>query len=206
MGLDAALLTRSLAEGITAAMNDYSPFAPATALGLTRWIKSVDSLRRALDTRGWTRLDPQNAPRSVSEDRTMAIALMSGDAWTAQTTGSPTTVRPSGPVLQAEVERNAARHSSALPFQARFDLGESAPLANAERASEPQTWVLLSFWDEVHRELLAELSLPISIQDGRITRWATRIILPTTSLAPELAKSLDGIPSESIDFPIEAVS
>lgn len=206
MGLDAALLTSSLADGIVAAMSDYSPFAPTTALGLTRWIKSVDSLRRALDSRGWAKHDAKNAPRSISEDRTMAIALMSGDASTGHATGSPRTARPSRQVFQSEVKRNTEFSSSTFPIQAAFDLGGPAALTAPEAESGLRTWVLLSFWDKANRALLAELSLPMAIQDHQITRWETRIILPMTPLAPEVTKTLEGLPNEDIDFPVEAVS
>lgn len=99
-------------EGFQAALAQYSPFEPVTALGFQRWAKAVGSLREKLDQRQWRAFDDRNAPRSLSPDEQVVIAAVGGGEATG-TGRRPSNAQVKGRVLERETLGNA--EALALP-------------------------------------------------------------------------------------------
>lgn len=78
----------------------------------------------------------------------------------------PATKYPKGGVTVRAVEVNE---------QLTLDLGDLGVLA-ADESRPLLTWFLLTYVDP--KGLQVEISLPDAIEDGRITSWAERVILP----------------------------
>lgn len=207
MGLSSALLVQACVDGLRAADNQHDPFEPAISLGFQRWSKTVGALRAALEELGWTKHDHLNAPRSVSPDGTVAIAVIGGNQDTGDPGHKPENARARGAVMLSEVQDNAARRGTAVPRQLTLDLGD-APLGPAVDARAVSTWILLNRVDAGARVLRCELSLPLSCHGGVVDQWARRIILPE---APLDGIAVDGrqdggiLPSDDVDFEVTAV-
>ncbi|QPL05557.1 MULTISPECIES: hypothetical protein [Actinomyces] len=189
-------------EGFKAALAQHSPFDPVTAFGYQRWAKIVEALRRALDQRSWQSFDDEGAARSLSPHGQIVIAAVGGDEATG-TGRQPSNARAKGRVLERETRDNAEALSLSPTQQVLFDsrfLGEDAVLRGR------QTWILLYFWDKAAHSIRCELSLPVDLEDGKVTRWAERIILPPASLTDVvLDEALSGQPDDDVDFEIRAI-
>lgn len=207
MGLSSTLLVQACVDGLRAADNQYDPFEPVISLGFQRWSKTVGALRAALEELGWTKHDHLNAPRSVSPDGTVAIAVIGGNQCTGDPDHEPENARARGTVLSSEVQDNAARRGTAVPRQLSLDLGD-APLGPVIDGPAVSTWILLTRVDADSRVLRCELSLPLSCRDGVVDQWARRIILPEAPLDGMAADGReDGgiLPSDDVDFEVTAV-
>ncbi len=222
MGLTPQLLTGACAAGLQAAVNQYSSYEPSTAFGYQHWAKTVGALREALAEQGWDSRDILNAPRSVSGDGQFSIAAIRGTAATGQVGARPTNARARGRVFVDGVAVNAqllagseAGGGSAVDVYGQHYqpvLGTMLALDVSARSAGdlarlPQTWLLLYFWDRSDNVVRSELSLPVDCEDGVVTRWRTRIILPPEELVgPGLAPGTVGsLPSDDVDFVIQAV-
>lgn len=202
LGLAGMDLSAVCAEGFQAALAQHSPFEPITAFGFQRWAKTVGALRTALDERDWRAFDAMSAPRSLSPDGTIVIVAVGGDEATG-TERDPSNAQAKGRVLERETRDNA--EALGLPptqpvlFDRRF-LGEDAALQGH------QTWILLHFWDRATNSIRCELSLPVELEDGKVTRWAERILLPPAPLADAVPDQLlSGRPDDDVDFDIRAI-
>lgn len=208
MGLDADLLTEACHEGLQAAINQHTPFDPVIAFGFEHWEKTVSAVRKYLDIRGWQAHDRANAPRSVSPEGLAAIAVMGGNASTGNPDQRPTNARSKGPTLRGEVDDNAVLSHIQLVHQLALDLSEGATTVDTAvaRGASLRTWILLYFWDRSENTLRCELSLPTACDDGVITQWHTRIILPEVPLEPV---GLEAIPprrpTDDVDFDVVAL-
>ena len=213
MGLAVAPLSRACVEGLRTAVNQHSSFEPNIALGFSIWAKIVGSLRALLDERGWRPRDIANAPRSVNPDGTMAIAAIGGNENTACASSDPSNARArrKGSTFDAEVKNNGEGSSAPGFTQPCLDLALGDLGDDGTRFNDLRTWMLLYFWDRRANELRLELSLPIACEDGVVTRWKTRIILPAQDLSTDddLRSSNDDVPSspaQDVDFEITAIS
>jgi hypothetical protein len=212
MGLAVAPLSRACVEGLRTAVNQHSSFEPNIALGFSIWAKIVGSLRTLLDERGWRSHDTANAPRSVNPDGTMAIAAIGGDESTACASSDPSNAhaRRKGSTFDAEVKNNGEGSSAPGFTQPCLDLALGDLGDDGTRSNGLRTWMLLYFWDRRADELRLELSLPIACEDGVVTRWKTRIILPAQDLSShDDLRSNDDVPSppaQDVDFEITAIS
>ena len=138
--------------------------------GLTRWGRTTRFLREELIPAGWDYDNPRNLARTVHPDGHVAIVATSGDAMTGLPDHSTTTKYPKGFATVEAVQVND---------QLALDLGDFDPAPDEDRSADPagaQTWYLLYHVGE--EEFRVELSLPDAIENGWITRWAERIILP----------------------------
>ena len=205
MGLTAELLTTACVEGLRAADSQHGPNEPAISLGFQRWSKIVGALREALKAKGWGKHDSFNAPRSVSPDKTVAIAAIGGDAWTGRPEGEPANARARGRVLQDEVAANAG-YSPASGIQTALNLQGVPEADGGVESVGTQTWILLYFWDGDARVLRSELSLPSSCNEGIVDFWEPRILLPEVSIDETVVVPRSGAePSDDVDFEITAV-
>lgn len=83
----------------------------------------------------------------------------------------PRTKYPKGELTAMAVRQNAE--------QGTFDLGEDFVEPNVEPAELENVWFLLQRVTSDY--IYAELSLPVRIEDGTITDWEERILLPRVS-------------------------
>lgn len=204
LDLDDVDLLEVCREGFRSAADQFSPFEPVTAFGFQRWAKTVGRLRDVLDGAGWSRLDINNAPRSLSPDGTGLIAAIADDERTADPDAMPSNARARGITFTREVTENA---SSATTAPARVPLlFDQTTFATVPGLAPRTTRVLLYFWDRAADEIRAEDSLPEAIRDGRVTSWRERILLGSAPLAEVLPlDALDGLPTDEVEFDVEAV-
>lgn len=194
LGLDAEVLTDAVLTGVRRAQ-DINAFYPVTARGFTQWSETVAFLRESLLKRDWTKEDPQNSPRVTSPDSKFSIMVVGGNASTGMSLqAKPGTARRRGPATTAAVEINV---------QQMLDL-PGLPIATVGRA--PSTWVLLYHCSYSESVVRAELSLPDAINDGDISNWHSRILLPPVELA-DVDISLNPLgPQDDVDFRITQTS
>jgi hypothetical protein len=150
-----------------------TPFDPPIMEGLTRWARTNRYLREELAPAGWQFDNPRNFPRTIHPSGEYAITATTGDDLTGLADLLPTTKYAKGYATTEAVAQNG---------QPTLDFGDFdfSPLrARGEEQVElsvPRTWFLLFHLDAAGFRV--ELSLPDAITDGRITRWAQRIVLP----------------------------
>ena len=148
-------------------------FDPPIIAGLTRWGRATRFLREELVPLGWTYDNPRLLARTIHPRGEFAIVVATGDQQTGVADGiPPTTKHRKGDATVEAVEING---------QLAFDFGSSWEPGPVDDGL--LTWFLLFYVDE--HEFRAELSLPNEIQDGWITGWAERIILPPFPRAVE---------------------
>ena len=164
LGLNADLIERVVRQA-DAEVSMCTELDPPILAGLTRWAKTSRFLREELIPLGWTYDNPRNLARTIHPSGEFAIVAATGDELTGLADVLPGTRYRKGDATIAAVQANE---------QLAFDFGDF--VAGTADPGAIRTWVLLFHADE--DEFRVELSLPDRIEDGRITRWAERIILP----------------------------
>ena len=139
---------------------------PPIMEGLTRWARTNRFLREELIPLGWGFDNPRNLPRTIHPDGQFAIVATTGDDVTGLAALLPAPKYAKGYATARAVEVN---EQLTLDF-GDFEAGGLPPRDHL------LTWLLLFRADDDGFHV--ELSLPDRIDDGRITRWAERIILP----------------------------
>ncbi len=183
LGLSAALVERVVRRA-DAEASFCTPLDPPIMEGLTRWARTNRFLREELIPLGWRSDNPRNLPRTIHPGGEFAIVATTGDDVTGLADVLPAPKYAKGYATTRAVEVNG---------QLTLDFGDF-DLAGLRGHLPPRddllTWLLLFHAgdDGFH----VELSLPDRIEDGHITSWAERIILPVfpragISLADELA-------------------
>src|ERR1700722_9045718 len=145
---------------------------PPIMEGLTRWARTNRFLREELIPLGWGFDNPRNLPRTIHPGGQFAIVATTGDDVTGLADLLPAPKYAKGYATTRAVEVNE---------QLTLDFGDFGDFGDFDVAVPPArdhllTWLLL-----VHRAddgFHVALSLPDQIDDGRITSWAERIILP----------------------------
>jgi hypothetical protein len=166
LGLSVDLIERVVRRA-DADVSTFTEFDPPIMLGLTRWGRVSRYLREELVPRGWSYDNPRNLARTIHPGGEFAIVAATGDELTGVTGLLPTTKYRKG---------DATAQAVAVNEQLTFDFGDGFSEDVTGEAGGLLTWFLLFFEDET--EFRVELSLPDGIEDGRITSWAERIILP----------------------------
>jgi hypothetical protein len=195
-GLDEALLREVNEYGYRARLEATPSHAP-TAAGTFHWNGAVYALRSRLAERDWAPQNLRNCPFIVSPDKTVAIAVMTGDPDTGLKGGHPTNQAQKGVVLRQAVANN--RHQLEL-----FNAGVvSAALAKSKDAT--QLWVLLyhvAVGESGRTELRAELSLPLKFERKQIVGWRERLVLG--AIRPDSETDIrDESPAAPIDVFVE---
>jgi hypothetical protein len=146
-----------------------TPFDPPIMEGLTRWARTNRFLREELVPLGWGFDNPRNLPRTIHPGGQFAIVATTGDDVTGLAGLLPGPKYAKGYATTRAVEVNE---------QLTLDFGDFGDFGAGDLPPRDHllTWLLLFHTgdDGFH----VELSLPDRIDDGRITRWAERIILP----------------------------
>lgn len=176
LGLTADQITRALLRADAEAKHTTG-LEPPAAEGTIRYFKTVRFLREELIPLGWGVNDYKNFCRTVDPNHEFSIVTSSGDEVTgAEIPGRvPRTKYPKGELTALAVRQNAD--------QGTLDLGEDFDEPTAESAIQPaeleNVWFLLQ---RVTPDFIyAELSLPVRIEDGMISDWKERILLPRIS-------------------------
>ena len=175
--LDLSVHTISVAlRKADAATNTGSDLDPPIMEGLNRWGLTTRYLREALVAAQWSFDNPRNLARTIHPSGDFAVVVTTGDESTGLPHRTPGPKHPKGFATELAVLGNR---------QLALDLGPLLPTVRqglAMHASPPRTWFLLFYADA--DSFRAEVSLPESFVDGRITKWATRILLPPIPRAP----------------------
>lgn len=187
LGLDVPTIERVVrradAEAATCTALD-----PPIIEGLTRWARTSRFLREELIPRGWTYDNPRNLARTIHPSGEFAVVAATGDVLTGVPHELPTTRYRKGDATIAAVQANE---------QLAFDFGDSwnSVLLDAD-AGALLTWFLLFYADD--HEFRVEVSLPNRIDDGLITGWAERIILPPFPRAPQALREDETGPDQVV--------
>jgi len=168
LGLTVELVERVLRRA-DAEASMCTPLDPPIMEGLTRWGRTNRYLREELVPAGWRYDNPRNLPRTIHPDGEFAIVAATGDDLTGLAALLPRTKYRRGDATARAVQVNG---QLALDL-GDFDCGQDD---DRDRDRDLLTWLLLFHADD--DGFRAELSLPDAIEDGRITGWAERIILP----------------------------
>lgn len=176
LGLDMKTLQEAVKRG-QAARNTATRHDPPNAGGLLAYIHTVRALRDYLVPQGWVSRSTDNFALTVNPQTSIAVAVAGGDEDTGRSEGFPRTRNAKGQRTAWAITSN----------QLDLDFFNNAPPANAidDEKINPicQTWMLLYHADQ--REVRAELSLPISMDDrGRVSGWRVRHILSAIPLDP----------------------
>jgi hypothetical protein len=189
MGLDGELLQRVLQKA-DAEASTCTELDPPIMAGLMRWGRANRYLREELIPSGWGHDNPRNLPRTINPGGDVAVVATSGDEQTGMADGQPTTKYAKGIATAVAVGNNN---------QLAFDFGDLDLFSSVEDVPMPamRTWFLLYF--VAPDRIQAELSLPGAMNDGVITHWTERIVLPFMSRDPE-AVAVPGTPPGGDDF------
>ncbi len=172
IGLTADLIVRALLRA-DAEAKYTTGLEPPTAAGTIRYLKTVRFLREELVPLGWDIDNYKNFCRTIHPRHQLSIVTSSGDEFTGVDIPGkvPCTKYPKGDLTALAVQQNAD--------QGAFDLGEEFAEPTVEPAELENIWFLLQ--RATPEYIYAELSLPTRIEDGMITDWQERIILPRIS-------------------------
>src|ERR1041385_3263678 len=186
-----------------------TPDDPPSYHGVTAWARTVRGLRIGkLRHENWTKDDCGNYSTIVNPDKSLAIAVVTGD----DATGIFDTAKPfSQPKLKytkGNKTREAVERNSLNPFL--FDdmaADARAKLAQIEAAENRTTWMLLR--RRKKDTVYAELSLPWKFSDaGQVSSWKHRIILDPMDVE-RILEMLDNSGNDSgdvIDVPVQRIS
>jgi hypothetical protein len=180
LGLTREILRNAVTAGQLAHLSCTANHPPLMR-GVYAWGETIRSLREQLAPVGWMRSDANNFSLVVNDDRSVSIAVATGDDETGNEYGNPTTRSKKGPRTATAVLENSRQ----MPLFAELEV--PAPL-------DPEQ-VGLTYFLLVRRigeRVRSELSLPTSIVDGRVKDWSERILLDDIEF--------DGSPFESDDL------
>jgi hypothetical protein len=173
-----------------AARNSATPHHPPGHGGQMAFGDAVAVLRDALVGRGYRAVTEQNVSLCVHDGLGVAILIATGNAGTGDPTRTPTVERARGPRWCEAVERN----------QLSLALLDAPFLATSGRRR--RTWVLLL--RQSGDQMLAEFSLPRTVEAGRPALWGERNILPALELGVEFPAEAASEPTPEIEIDIVA--
>lgn len=112
--------------------------------------------------------------------------------------GTPSNTK--GRAVEEHVRANNPGHGQQIQFALDIDV-----VSNRKATGHCQTWILLYRHDTAQRASFAELSLPLEIAGGKVTRWGDRAIIEIPELFPEPAgRTTDVSAFDDVDFEIRA--
>jgi hypothetical protein len=185
-----------------------TPNDPPSFHGVTAWARSLRALREILASEGWTKDDAGNYSTVVNPDRSLAIAVSTGDKETgvydpARPFASPKLKHPKGNMTKEAVNRNVV----ALFLFADMAADVKAKADELEAAENRTTWMLLKRREK--DTVFAELSLANDFDGGQVSGWEHRIILEPFDVEPIVDigdDSGDDSGDLEIDVPVRRLS
>jgi len=191
LGLTPEILIEAIRRG-EIARDRCTANDPPNAPGFYAWAETVRALRDILMPQRWMRNDDANYSRVVNADKTIAIAVVTGDDGTGIRDASPKTKYPKGPATQAAVFSN----QQSLQFEGFAAVEDEVD----EVAGSWVTWMLLR--KRTGDSVFAELSLPLSMtREGQVESWRIRIILDPLLIDPNIEVE-DDSSEPPIDVPV----
>lgn len=176
LGVPLVVLLEAGQAGYLANISRTANDAPS-APGYYQWNECLRSLRENMSAKGFLRSNTGNWPTTVHPQYLLALAVSSANVNTGNPNTQPMTKTAKGPRTVKAVSINASQ----------LWLPGYEPLEAKENSDYP-TWFLLYHVDEAKGEIRLELSLPVSMnEDGHVSGWRERIILPSISLSPKMA-------------------
>lgn len=154
---------------------------PPQSSGYYAWSETVCTLRERLIPLGWERSDERNLPFTVNPEKSVAIAVATGDEATGRSDEKPCTKSSKGPRTAEAVAVN----------ERQLELFGNLPLRPEQLAmfNECMTWLLLFHCDTEAREVRCELSRPVKMdEEGYVDDWAERVILTAFPFGGDSAK------------------
>jgi hypothetical protein len=175
LGLSVGLFER-VARRVDAEVATCTPLDPPIMFGMTRWGRTARYFREEVVPLGWTFDNPRNLPRTINPARTFAVVPTTGDELTGLVIAglTPSPKYPKGYATELAVAANE---------QLTLDLLLEDVAGGQTVPDGILTWLLL--FHVTADDYRLELSLPDQIENGRITSWAERIILPFFPRTPE---------------------
>lgn len=157
VGVSQEVFLEAVVSGLGMATNIDSETDPSILRGIFIWGKIFGALCRSLRLQGWKRVEMRNWPRMVNAEKTVAIAVMTGDINTAHGRAARPRSRR-GPMALAAVVANQMV-LALTGMQERF----------ATSKSMLKTYFLLyrRDGDTVH----VVLGLPSAMKDGAVQDW-----------------------------------
>jgi len=173
MGLSSEILHDAVESG-ELYRSGCTPNDPKSLPGFLAWGRTTRALREKLIPNGWQGIDILNLPMVLNKEKTIAIAVTSGD----NATGNPALVAKTkyvkGRATQGVIIRNLVQLSLFPNNKEVFPLQTGS-------ANQFVTWFLL-----VHRqgdEVFYQLSLPNNIKKGEpVGDWQESIYFPPFKL------------------------
>jgi hypothetical protein len=173
------------------------PNKPKSAPGTNAWQRGIEVLREETIPLGWTPDEPNNQPRAVSPDGTVAITVSSGDANTGNPNKEPQTRNDKGAQTSKCAHYNS-QQGELFPSQ----LNVVSLSRSAEVAHGVELWILLFFIDLEKREVRYELSRPTSMSEkSKVNGWSHRLIMPPVAFDESSARHSPDSPAE-VDVPV----
>ncbi len=173
LGLSVEVIATALRRADSAA-DACSDLDPPILQGLLRWARTTRYLREQLIPSGWSFDNPQNLARTIHPSGEFAVVIATGDEQTGRPGATAGPRHPRGHATEQAVTANS---------QLTFDFGSLLHVTRTGAAAglNPlRTWLLLFTRDQ--NTFHVELSMPETYDDGRITAWTERILLPPIAL------------------------
>ncbi len=182
LGLTPEILSEAIAFG-ESYRSLCTPNDPPSFHGVTAWARSLRGLREILSIEGWTKDDSGNFSTVVSPDRSLAIAVSTGDKETGiydpnRPFASPKLKHPKGNMTKEAVNQNAV----ALFLFPDMAADAKAKAEELEATKNRITWMLLKRREK--DTVFAELSLASEFDAGQVSGWEHRIILEPFDVEP----------------------
>lgn len=201
LGLDVETLVRAV-EGGLADRNACTDNDPPGFRGFIGWGRTIRRLRELLLPLKWTRTNRRRLAAVVNEQKTIAIAVATGDERTGLDGEPPQSRHPKGPGWEAAVDEN--RLQLELPLQ-EVDVSPKTEVSD-DFDDDRQDWVtfvLLLYVDPNSGETRCELSLPKDMSaESKLDEWVERILLPSIKPEPEPVIE-ESSPPAPIDVPVK---
>ncbi|SES13922.1 hypothetical protein [Corynebacterium cystitidis] len=193
LGLDLDLIVQALRDGEVGSREAYSDRSfPPTAPGYFRWAHTVASLRRAHVKDGeWELHNDHNRPLLKSPAGELTVTACGGTADVGDPEGKPNVANRKGRATERAYDQ---LELISLSQVLRIRIAEDSVPVDGH-------WMLLYYRSK--DELRVELSLPKGIENGLVSGWHTRIMLPSLLFDEEL-EELPGRDGENdVDFYLE---
>lgn len=194
--LNPDIFQKALQQGLSAA-SQTTDFHPKTAKGIYLWSEVNASVRKqAVETNSWFHSDPKNRPVVTHTQRGLEITCVAGTAATGNKDAQPDVKHRRGP----ETAKAAANQ---LVLFSEVAL-RSTPSRSVEISKLRGTWFYLY---HVHHDghVSHELSYPSAWEEGRVTAWELRILLPDLEPSNVTMKVIPTDDDDSIVFNIQAM-